>query len=182
MQNNVAADGSPQPIERSTGALFCVQHNRTVSRHTPFNIGASNTMAWSPDDRTFYFADSLRNVIFAYPWDGEAGTIGEPRVFLEGFDRGIPDGSCIDSAGCLWNARWGGGCIVRITPRGQIDRVLEVPVTQPTNCAFAADGTLIVTSARFALSPDVVAGNPLEGAVLLVESNAQGLPENTFGG
>ena len=63
--------------------------------------------------------------------------IGEWTLFadVEGH-RGWPDGAVVDSEGYLWNARWGGSCVVRHAPDGSIDRVIEVPVSQVTCPAF----------------------------------------------
>jgi len=41
-------------------------------------------------------------------------------LFFEAPDYGIPDGSAIDVDGCVWNARWDGGAILRITPEGKV--------------------------------------------------------------
>jgi sugar lactone lactonase YvrE len=38
--------------------------------------------------------------------------------------------------GFLWNARWGGSCVIRYAPDGSIDRIVEVPVSQVTCPAF----------------------------------------------
>ena len=37
------------------------------------DIGISNTLAWSPDRRRFYFGDSLANMIWSYDYDPATG-------------------------------------------------------------------------------------------------------------
>ncbi len=182
MQTNLNPDGSERAMDRHIGALFRLDPDGRVTRHTEPEFGISNTMAWSPDRRRFYFGDTLRNAIFAFDYDDDSGEIRGRRVLLEGYRHGLPDGSCIDHDGCLWNARWGGGRVIRITPDGSVDLEVEVPVTNPTSCAFAGSGRLIVTSARFGLSEPQLRGNALEGAVLVAETGYDGPPDFRFRG
>ncbi len=77
-------------------------------------------------------------------------------ILLKDYERGLPDGSCMDAEGYLWNCRVvGGSCLVRLDGLGKIDRVIELPCSWPTSCAFggAALDTLYVTSARFTMAP-----------------------------
>jgi L-arabinonolactonase len=80
-------------------------------------------------------------------------TIRPPRrqIFATFDDQpGTPDGSCVDADGCLWNAQWDGSRVVRYTPTGRIDRVIEIPTRKPTWVAFggAKLDTLYIASAR----------------------------------
>ena len=183
MQSNLNPDGSERKMDCHSGALFRVDPDGSSTCMTAHEFGISNTLAWAPDGRTMYFADTLRNAIFAYDWDADEGHIFNRRVHLEGFDRGAPDGSAMDADGCLWNARFGGSCLIRITPRGEVDQIVEVPVTNPTSCTFGGEGlgTLFVTSAQFTLSEAQLANNPLEGAVLSATAGVSGVPDHRFG-
>ncbi len=183
MQTNLNEDGSGCDMDRNSGALFRVDPDGSTSRHSKHEFGIANTLAWSPDGKTFYFGDSIRNVIFAYDWNAEEGAIGNQRVLLEGFERGAPDGTAMDEDGCLWNARFGGSCLIRITPKGDVDQVIELPVTNPTSCTFGGPDrrTLFVTSAQFTLSKDQLAANPLEGAVLGANVEIAGMTDHRFG-
>lgn len=182
MQTNLNADGSGRDMDRNSGALFRIDPDGSTSCHTAHKVGISNTMAWSPDGKTFYFGDSVRNIIFAYDWHAGEGSISNRRVLLEGFQRGAPDGSAIDEDGCLWNARFGGSCLIRITPDGTVDQVVELPVTNPTSCTFGGVDRriLFVTSAQFTLNDEQLAANPLEGAVLACEVAVPGLTDTRF--
>jgi len=132
-------------------------------------IQVPNSIAFSPDGRTMYFADSPRHKIWAFDYQPETGELSKERVFTAPHP-GFPDGSCVDADGCLWNAEWGASRIVRYTPAGKIDRVVAVPAKNPTCCAFggARLDTLYITSADsaglFALAP-----------------GARGLAESRFG-
>lgn len=184
MQNNLNSDGSGREMNRNSGALFCFNGKGAISRHSEFEFGISNTMAWSPDGRTFYFGDSIRNVIFAYDFDLDGGVPSNRRVLIEGYSHGAPDGSAIDADGCLWNARFGGSRLIRITPNGKVDREILLPVTNPTSCTFGGpdNSTLFVTSATFTLSDEHLAKNSHEGALLTAEIGVSGLGDHRFHG
>jgi sugar lactone lactonase YvrE len=177
MQNNFGPNGESVPVERSDGALYCFDADGSV--HTiEENVGIANTLAWSPDRRTFYFADSLRGQLYAYDFDAALGTVRNKRVFFEASDLGVPDGSAMDTDGCLWNARWDAGVIVRITPAGVVDRSIALPGPRPTSCAFGGPSldTLYVTSAQIGLSAQQLGRWPLSGAVFAIEGVARGVP------
>lgn len=164
----------------TTGALYRVEvtgEHPAVTRVLS-DVTIPNAMAWSPDGRTMYFADTGDGQIRAYDFDSEQGALGRMRVLVEaGQVPGKPDGVAVDEDGCLWNARYGGGCVVRITPRGEIDHTVELPVSQPTSCAFGGPDlrTLYVTSARQRLSQAELTAQPLAGALLAVNVGVRGL-------
>lgn len=116
----------------------------------------SNGLGWSPDGKIFYFTDSIANIIYAYDYDIEAGVLSNRRVFVDAMALGFPektycDGLCVDDAGGVWSARWGGSRIVRFTPAGLVD--LEVVFTSAlniTSCCFGgpAGDQLYVTTAH----------------------------------
>jgi len=142
-----------------------------------------NGLAFSPDNRTMYFADTNRHTIWAWDYDLASGAATHERVFAD-TGAGRPDGSCVDADGGLWNAQYGGGRLVRYAPTGKVDRVVEVPVANPTCCAFGGDdlGTLYVTTATQRLSPDDLAQQPLAGSLLALRPGVKGLPEGRFAG
>jgi sugar lactone lactonase YvrE len=142
-----------------------------------------NSLAWSPDGRTMYFADTNRHTIWAWDYDPASGAATRERVFADA-GAGRPDGSCVDADGCLWNADYGAARIVRYTPGGRLDRTIELPVDNPTCCCFggARLDELFITSARQRLSAADLARQPLAGSVFSVRPGARGLPESRFAG
>jgi sugar lactone lactonase YvrE len=176
MRNNVNPDGSTCAIDSKDGNLYRLDPDGTVTTWRS-DIGISNTVAWSPDHRRFYFADSLANVIWAYDYDPATGAIAGERPFFEGFARGLPDGSTVDSEGFLWNCRFYGGCIVRIAPDGAIDRVVEMPVKNITTCTFGGKDmrTLYITTASFDAP-----GNRFAGGLFALHTEVAGQAENMF--
>jgi len=110
-----------------------------------------NGLGWSTDDRTFYLADTMEHVLWAFDFDPESAVLGKRRV-LRTFDDsgGMPDGLCVDASGRIWLAMWGGGRIAVLAPDGRLLTEIAVPVRQPSSCAFAGRDldVLCVTSAR----------------------------------
>jgi sugar lactone lactonase YvrE len=179
MRNNVDADGAPLEAGGTDGVLYRIDGNGDVTEWA-LDIGISNTLVWNPDGAKFYFADTLKNEIFSYDYDRERGSIRNEMSFFKGFDRGSPDGSAMDAAGYMWNCRYGGSCLVRVSPAGEVDAVIEMPVSNPTNCAFGGENgtTLYVTSA----SAEKGRWERLGGCLFAIETNIAGLPVHPFAG
>jgi L-arabinonolactonase len=148
-------------------------------------VRIANSIAFSPDGRRMYFADTPQRIIWRYDYDVDTGLAFNRKAFVEvGKEHGYPDGSCVDSEGCLWNAKWGGGRVVRYSPDGRIDHIVEVPCSQATCCAFGgADlSTLYVTTARAGLSEARLVREPKAGAMFAVKVGVRGLVDAPFKG
>ncbi|MGJ0453613.1 MAG: SMP-30/gluconolactonase/LRE family protein [Methylocystis sp.] len=140
----------------------------------------ANGMAWSPDNRIMYFADTPTRTVTAFDFDIESGAVSSPRVFahFEPSD-GKPDGAAVDRDGFYWCAIYGGGRIVRIAPDGAINREIRLPVSQPTMCAFGdADyRSLYVTSASQGVSKQQ---EPHAGGIFRCRPGVEGHAPNLF--
>jgi sugar lactone lactonase YvrE len=184
MMNNFAEDMSELPITANTGSLYRIDADGTVHVFEQ-ELGIANTFAWSPDERTMYFADTL-DAIYAYDFDPFAGGISSRRTFakVDTGKYGLPDGSTIDAEGFLWNARWDGGCIIRWAPDGTIDRIVEFPCRRVTSCIFGgADlDTLYVTTVRYGLSESQLSEQPLAGSIFALDPGVKGLSDGQFAG
>jgi sugar lactone lactonase YvrE len=178
MQDNIARDGSPKPMNRNSGAFYRILADGRVNQLTPREFGICNTMAWDDQGR-FLCADTLANTLYAF--DHADGRLSNRRSFAT-HARGLPDGSALDTEGYLWNARVGGGCIVRFAPDGSVAQVIDLPCAAPTSCAFGGPElrTLFVTSARFGLPEDRKHGLD-EGAIFAIETDIAGRPAYLFG-
>ncbi len=135
-------------------------------------IITSNGLGWSPDDRTFYFTDSIARVIWSFDFDPDCGVVTNQRVFAQDPSGHVPDGLVVDDEGCVWSCKWDGAKIVRYSPNGRILQDLAVPVARPTSCAFVGGdrSTLAVTTA---LPPGGHTAE-LDGAVLLYDLGVSG--------
>ena len=137
-------------------------------------IQVPNSLAWSPDGRRIYFADSPTRRIEVADYDAAAGTPGPWRAFAATEPPGFPDGSAVDREGFLWNAEYGGSRLTRYAPDGTVDRHVVLPVRYPTCCAFGGPdyATLFVTSGSQENREE-----PGQGVLLALEPGVQGLPE-----
>lgn len=168
---------------RFEGNLYRIEANgsHTVMRR---QIGVANGLAFSPDGATMYFADTLRETVWSYEYDLDAGTIRNESVFNDFVDLpGRPDGACIDESGCYWVACVYGWAVARLTPEGTVDRIIEMPIEKPTMPAFGGSdlSTLFVTSIGGG-SEDRVRDRPESGGLFALEPGVAGLPEPRFAG
>ncbi len=147
-------------------------------------VRIANSIAFSPDGRRMYFADTPEKRICCYDYDPDRGELSGERTFATVEGPGFPDGSTVDAEGCLWNAEWGGGRVVRYTPEGRADRVVALPCAQITCCAFGGANLdrLFVTSARTGLDPAALAAQPHAGALFAFDAGVRGLLDSPFAG
>lgn len=168
----------------TTGAVYRVTPDLACERMLA-DITVPNALSWSPDDATLYFADTPDGRLRAYAFDPEEGRIGAMRILVErGVLPGRPDGATVDAEGCVWNARYDGSCVARITPQGRVDGVIEIPASHVTSCAFGGADlrTLFITTARQKLTREELNAQPLAGSLFAVRLDVCGLPEPRFGG
>lgn len=102
------------------------------------DVGLSNGLGFSPDGRRLYHCDTAAGHIVVHDVDGD-GRLSGRRAFAA-VERGGPDGLAVDAEGGVWVASYGGGCVMRYTEDGRLDRVLEVPADQVTSLCFGGDG------------------------------------------
>jgi L-arabinonolactonase len=171
-------------LKEHLGALYRLDPDGE-SAQLDRGFGISNGPAWSPDDKRFYFGDSMDKAIYVYDFDAEAGSVANKRVFATIDDGpGIPDGATVDAEGYLWNAHWDAWRIVRYAPNGRVDREIKMPVRRPTSCMFGGPHleTLYVTSAIWDPADPLLADEPLAGGVFALNVGVRGLPEPRFAG
>ncbi len=166
---------------RNSGAVYRLDADWTATRVAD-GLGIPNTLTHSRDGRTLYLADSRERTLHACDVEAD-GELGAWRTFASTIgEAGTPDGSALDTEGFLWNAQWGGWRLVRYAPDGSIDRIVPMPVEQPSSCAFGGPGleTLYVTTARAGLSAHALADQPLAGSLLSFRPGVAGHPLAPF--
>lgn len=144
----------------------------------------SNGLGWSPDGGTFYLTDSPTRCIYAYRFDGEAGTIHDRRIAIDLGDEPVePDGLAIDAEGNLWTALWDGWCVAGFSPSGEPLGRIPFPVARPTCPTFGGPNrrTLYVTTASVGLSQQEIQQSITAGDLFAVAMPIAGLPSHAFG-
>jgi sugar lactone lactonase YvrE len=139
-----------------------------------------NGLAFSPDGRTMYVSDAAPDVraVWAFDYDCDTGTPHNRRLFIDMHQQpGRPDGATVDADGCYWISAMEGGCLLRFTPAGALDHVLELPCRTPTMPAFGGTDmrSMLVTSLRGDAAHD-----PFSGATFLIDTPFEGLPETPY--
>lgn len=147
-----------------------------------FIIG--NGIAFSPDDRRMYLADSRDETVWVYDFDVERGCISRKRPFFSTHDiDGRVDGATCDSEGNYWCALVHGGAIACITAAGHLVERIAVPARHPTMVAFGGPqlDSLYVTSASCLLNDGERASWPHAGALFRIDGlGARGVAEPLF--
>lgn len=172
-------DHSPRPV----GSLYRIDTDSGITRIAS-GFTCPNGIGWSPDNRTMYFTDSLLRTIWAYEYDLATGDLGARRIFAQLAESdGLPDGLTVDSEGYVWSAVWGGWRVIRYAPDGVIERVVSMPVQNPSSCMFGGPDlqTLYVTSANIALNSCELQAGPLAGGLFAIETGVIGVEERLFG-
>lgn len=164
------------------GALYRIDAAGGVSRVLDDPV-APNGLGWSPDARTLYFTDSHINTIWAYECDLETGALGSRREFAkQDRSKGIFDGLCVDAAGNVWTALYGGGAVVQLAPDGQEQARVDLPVRLVTSCCFggARLQDLFVTTAIRGQSAAELSPQPLAGSVFSTSIALPGIAEQLY--
>src|SRR6185369_11442478 len=174
---------SDRGMKEARGKLYALDPGATALRIIDTDIFLSNGPCWSPDDRTFYHADSIRKLIYAYDYDLDTGTVKNRRPFASTAELGgIPDGATVDAEGHVWSAICEGGKLVRFRPDGSIERMVSMPLKLPGSVMFGGpdlDRIYVPT-----LSPAFLGreADPLDGSTYVIEGlGIRGLPEPRFG-
>ena len=173
-------------VQAATGALYRFDAAGQATRAIDLGWIVTNGPTWTLDGRTMFVNDTVPQRIVAYAFDVETGAIGASREWLRlGPGDGHPDGITTDAAGRIWIAHWGGACVTCHDPATAAELArIALPTDHITNVAFGGPDlkTLFISSARFELSAQQLASQPLAGALFAVDTDAAGMPANTFAG
>jgi len=142
-------------------------------------VAVANGLAFSPDGTRVYMADAPSRSVNVYDYGPATGTPSNPQLFFKLEDgEGFPDGATVDSEGGYWLANVAAGRLRRYLPDGTLERIVELPFSNPTKPAFGGPdlATLYVTSCQLDLP---VYNQPTidNGAVFAVETGFGGVAE-----
>jgi len=161
-----------------TAALYRVTPSGEYTRVLD-GLRNSNGLAWSPDGRTLYHADTRAPSVCAYDFDKATGGISNRRLLATpGEHEGLPDGAAVDVEGYYWSAGITAGRLNRIAPSGGIAESYEVPVPAPTMPCFGGSAmrTLYLTSLTSSID-----GRCVPGTLHACAMPVAGVPPYTFG-
>jgi sugar lactone lactonase YvrE len=132
----------------------------------------ANGLVWSIDNQRAYFIDSPTQTVKSYRFDSAKGELSGAQVIIEiPKEMGTPDGMCMDQAGMLWIAHWGGYGVYRWDPAsGKLIDQVRVEVPQVSSCCFGGEGLsqLFITTARQNLSPEELVRYPRSGSLFSI--------------
>jgi sugar lactone lactonase YvrE len=173
------------PLLPAKGTMQCYAARALKQRFDGLSI--SNGLAWSPDGRVMYWADTPTGIVHTFDFDPDSGELSGRRElarFPAAATRddylGLPDGAAVDVEGCYWLAMYDGQRVLRLSPDGEILRQVHLPVRCPTMPAFGAPDlkTLYITTAREHRPAAELAAQPLAGCVFALDVDVAGLPVN----
>jgi len=137
----------------------------------------SNGLDWSPDGSLMYFIDSGTYRVDVMDFDTATGEVSGRREFAAlPESHGMPDGLTVDAEGGVWVAYFGAGVVRRFSVDGVWNHTVLVDAPQVTSCCFGGPqlDELFITTARYDMSPELLAAHPLSGAVFSVKPGVRG--------
>ena len=177
-----------EPKDQQLGVLYMLD---AQGLHTMASgVTTANGLAWSPDGRTAYWADTAAHQVRTFDCDPATGALTNARVFHQMPPKpagwawgskepygGRPDGAAVDAEGCYWSAQYEGGRLLRIAPSGEVLAEVPLPALCPTMPCFGGSDlkTLFVTTARHGRSEAELAQYPGAGCVWAMRVEVAGV-------
>ncbi|MFL6673446.1 MAG: SMP-30/gluconolactonase/LRE family protein [Massilia sp.] len=177
-----------EPRDQQAAHMFCLDRGQLRTQWSG-GMTNSNGLAFTPDARHMYHADTTSHRIDRYDFDVATGIASNPQRFQQfSTDKsapdygGRPDGAAVDSEGNYWCAMFEGGRLLCFAPTGELLREVKLPLRCPTMIAFGGDDlkTLYITSASHNRPAQERAQYPLTGCVLSLRVDVAGRPEPAY--
>ena len=177
-----------EPKDQALGVLYMLDAQGLHERMG--GVTTANGLAWSPDGRTAYWADTAAHQIRAFDFDAARGQLSNSRVFYQATPKpagwawgsatpygGRPDGAAVDAEGCYWSAQYEGQRLLRLSPAGEVLAEVPVPAVCPTMPCFGGPDmkTLFVTTARHGRSEAELVQYPGAGCVWAMRVDVAGV-------
>ncbi|RXG69935.1 Regucalcin [Armadillidium vulgare] len=172
--------------EKYFGNLYSIDSDSKISRLVT-NVGISNGLAWSRDNKTFYYIDTMEYRVDAFDYSLETGDISNRRPVFEFKShpevKGKPDGMSIDENDNLWVACFDGFQILNIDPRkGKLLRIVDMPSRNITSTCWGGPdySTLFVTSAGKGCEIEIADYPDTGKTFAVIGLGVKGLPPKKF--
>ena len=186
-----------EPRDLPLAALYCIDARGPGTAQATKMADQSqvaNGLAWSPDAKTLYWADTGAGLVHAWDWDANSNAMTRQRTLAQfpakpqGWHSGQagylgrPDGAAADSAGNYWVAMYEGARVLQIAPNGDVLADIATPAQCPTMVCFGGDDlkTLYLTTARQKRPAAELETYPQSGCVFSMRIAVPGLPVNFF--
>lgn len=198
-----------EPRNAPAAALYCLdlrdpQTPGALERMAGDAV-VGNGLAFAPDCRTVYWADTTSHLVRAWDWDAPHNRLNRVHVFhqfqgkpldwtadfaafAEAGDAarrqaalrlygGRPDGATVDASGHYWVAMYEGARVLRLSPQGRVVQELTLPAMCPTMpCLGGPDRrTLYVTTASQGRSAAELLALPHSGCVFATRVEVPGI-------
>ncbi len=168
--------------EEGAGAIYHVANGQ--SKKLFADISIPNSICFSPDGATGYFVDTRINRLMRVPVDPATGLpVGPNEVLVDTSGRpGGMDGSVCDTAGNIWNARWGDGAVDCYSSDGAFLARYPVAAKRMTCPVFYGQGfdRLGITSSWEGLDPAERQEDPLAGQLFSLSFEVDGRADPAF--
>jgi sugar lactone lactonase YvrE len=117
----------------ATGQICWIDTDGTVTL-LETDMGTTNGIEVSPDERILYVNETVQRNIWAYDLSSK-GEIRNKRLLIQFPDFGM-DGMRCDIEGNLYVTRWGKGTVAKVSPQGEVLLEVELAGKNCTNLAF----------------------------------------------
>ena len=161
------------------GALWRITPDGRAERKADGYMTA-NGLAWSPDGRAMFHADTRHGRLDLWDFDPASGAIANRRALVTLTDaQGRPDGGATDAEGNYWSAGVSANALNRIAPDGTLLGRVVLPVPGPTMPCFA-EGWIYVTTLREGRNAAQLEANPTMGGLFRLRAPVAGAPVALF--
>jgi D-xylonolactonase len=168
---SIRSDPAVLKGERVPGECWRIEHDGPATQLYG-GVGLSNGIGFSPDQMTMYHCDSTGRCVITHDNAARGVPTNRSVIAEASFERGVPDGMCVDVDGNLWVAHVGGRRVVKLSPTGEeLDEIL-IPARWVTSVAFGGPDL----ADMYIVTADNLDDESRRGTIFHTVPGVQGLP------
>lgn len=118
---------------KNKGQIWRIDVNGKIAR-VAADLGTTNGIEVSPDGKTLYVNESVQRGVWAFRIT-DSGELADKRLIKQFEDHGF-DGMRCDVDSNLYVTRYGKGTVVKLSPKGEVLKEINVLGTSPSNICF----------------------------------------------